>query len=395
MKREPIAVLTPIPPQSTGIADYAAGLISGLRSNGIPVDIYVPSRFMAANPHLGDEYYPIRKFNPSRYQAERTFYHIGNNREFHDEIILCFMQHGGVAHIHDLCLHHIFAHFSFTSLPAIYYALIKKWYGEEAENYIRNINDNGPMFWEGSNALSYPLNEEIISRACAVIVHSEFAKEKIASKFSEKPVHVVPQRYPDGAAVRHKKGRKLKVCSLGYVDPNKCVENKIAAIALCQERGIEVQLDVVGRLHPQCVDLPRRAEELGVAERVKFHGAVSGKDFVGFFTHSDVCIVMREPTMGETSATAMRALQYGIPLIVNDVGSYKELPEFVPKIPTGASMTHDLADALCELASRPGYYETISNAAFEYAKDEASFDASIRCYVKALELIENDAHRAV
>ena len=41
---------------------------------------------------------------------------------------------------------------------------------------------------------------------------------------------------------------------------------------------------------------------------------------------SDVVVSLRSPTMGETSAAAVRALSLGKPLVVSDVGWFSELP---------------------------------------------------------------------
>ena len=47
-------------------------------------------------------------------------------------------------------------------------------------------------------------------------------------------------------------------------------------------------------------------------------------------------VSLRWPTMGETSAAAVRALSLGKPLVVSDVGAFRELPDEVAiKVPVG------------------------------------------------------------
>lgn len=269
----PFAMLSPMPPQKTGIADYAEGLIAGLCELGVEVDVYVPSRLITNHEGLTSKYRPISNFDPKKYCPRQCIYQIGNNTEFHDEILLHFLHHGGIAHMHDFCLHHIFAHFSYLGDTEIYYALLKKWYGDVVCQKIRHYNSKpGFVFWEGKDVLTYPLNEEVLTHANGVIVHSEFAKNAINSIFPDKQVYVIPQRYPGISARKHRKANRLKTCSMGFVDPYKCVDKKIEAVALCREAGVEVQLDIVGRLHPQCQKLPDRCAELGVADLVTFHG---------------------------------------------------------------------------------------------------------------------------
>lgn len=391
-----LAMLSPMPPQKTGIADYTEGLVSGLREYGSEVDVYVPSRLTANNETARRKYRPISNFVPSKYHPVQCIYQIGNNTEFHDEILLHFLRNGGIAHIHDFCLHHIFAYFSYLGDVEIYYALLKKWYGDVVCQKIRHYNSKpGFLFWEGKGVLNYPLNEEVLTRAHAIVVHSEFAKDAVTRRFSDKPVFVIPQRYPGISARKHHKADRLKICSMGFVDPYKCVDRKIEAVGYCREAGIDVQLDIIGRLHPQCQNLPELCAELGVSDLVTFHGAVDQETFSSFLANSDVAVVLRDPTVGETSAVAMRALQFGIPLIVNAVGSYAELPAFVQKIPPGPSTSRALADLLCQFATAPNSYDEISTSAFDYATREGTFDTSIKQYVAALEAIENAAHSTI
>ena len=51
--------------------------------------------------------------------------------------------------------------------------------------------------------------------------------------------------------------------------------------------------------------------------------------FHALVARSDICISLRSPTLGETSASAISALAAGTPLVVSDVGWFKELPDAV------------------------------------------------------------------
>ena len=58
----------------------------------------------------------------------------------------------------------------------------------------------------------------------------------------------------------------------------------------------------------------------------------------------DVIVSLRAPTMGETSAAAIRALSLGKPLVVSDVGWFAELPgEVAVKVPVGEGEIEALA----------------------------------------------------
>jgi glycosyltransferase involved in cell wall biosynthesis len=380
------SLVTPIPPQKSGIADYADGLISGLKSLGRMVQVYTQTRF---SPVGMSSIRPLNEFNADVSPPERTVYQVGNNSVFHDEQILHLMKNGGIADLHDFSLHHIFAYFTYFGDKKSYYGLLQKWYGAVFSESVRARHEaNCVPFWETQDVLFHPLHEEVVSRSCAVIVHSQFAKRFIASRFPRKSVYFVPQRYPDAVAARRTVNRPLKVCSLGFVDPHKTVDKTVEAVARCRDRGVDILLDVVGEIHPLCENLPLLAESLDVADRVNFLGAVSQDQFCHFFNASDVCVVLRDPTVGETSAIASRALQFGVPLIVNDLGSYGELPAFVPKLPTGPVVSQELSNILCRWATDLETFRLVSDEAYGYACEKASFANAIVEYDRILQEIQ-------
>jgi glycosyltransferase involved in cell wall biosynthesis len=384
------AIITPVLPQKTGIADYAAGLIPGLRSLGNHVTVFTQSRFAQSCDTELAQVYPLSSFESWKWPPQRTIYQLGNNIDFHDEIALHFLEHGGIAHVHDLAMHHVFAHFTFAKDNEIYYALISKWYGAEVSKRIRDQHDaGGPYFWTEDNIVNYPLNEEVIAKAIGVIVHSEFARTQIQRRFREKRVYVVPQRYPQLSAVRRTRGQGLRISSLGYVDRRKKVDSAISAIAACRDRGVEIRLDVVGSLDPSCAGLPDLCRKLRVDHLVKFWGFLPPSEFGTIFAATDLCVALRDQSVGETSGTVCRALQYGVPLIVSDVGSFSELPPCTIKIPPGVDTDRRLSDHLYSLATDDQRYADMANAAYEFAVTGATFAAATKRYSDTIHAISS------
>src|SRR5260370_22327401 len=67
------------------------------------------------------------------------------------------------------------------------------------------------------------------------------------------------------------------------------------------------------------------------------------------------CILLRAPTMGETSGSAVRTLSLGKPLVVSDLGWFAELPHEVAfKVPVGDGEVAALVAALERLAGAGG-----------------------------------------
>jgi glycosyltransferase involved in cell wall biosynthesis len=379
------AIITPVPPQKTGIADYAASLIHGLRNLGNHLTVFTQDRFVQHADAESSPVYPLSDFNRWKWPPQRTIYQLGNNVEFHDQIALHFLEHGGIAHIHDLAMHHMFAHFTFAVDHEIYYALISKWYGAEASRRIRDQHATGrPYLWTEDRVADYPLNEEVIAKAAGVIVHSEFARMQIQSRAPEKRVYVVPQRYPELSAARRTRGHGFRISTLGFIDQRKKVDSVIAAIATCRDRGVEIRLDVVGTLDSSCAGLPDLCRTLRVDHLVDFRGFMPPAEFASIFAATDLCVALREQSVGETSAIMSQALQYGVPLIVSDVGSFSELPPHTIKIPPGADTDRRLADHLYGLATDNQRYSSVANEAYEFAVGGATFAAATRRYADAI-----------
>src|SRR5207302_5849673 len=94
------------------------------------------------------------------------------------------------------------------------------------------------------------------------------------------------------------------------------------------------------------------------------------------------------PTMGETSAIAVRALSLGKPLIVSDVGWFSELPDGVAlKVPVDEREDDALGAALERLAADPQLRREMGAAGLELARREHGLDRVADLYAASLEEI--------
>src|SRR5436190_2727222 len=96
--------------------------------------------------------------------------------------------------------------------------------------------------------------------------------------------------------------------------------------------------------------------------------------------------MLRSPTMGETSGSAIRALSLGRPLVVSDVGWFAELPDDVAlKVPVGSDEVPVLAASLELLASSEATQRTMSDAAETYVVREHDLARAADRFAAALE----------
>ena len=130
-----------------------------------------------------------------------------------------------------------------------------------------------------------------------------------------------------------------------------------------------------------------RLEPLGLEEGrdVLLLDHLPEQDFHDLAARCDVCISLRGPTLGETSASAISALAGGTPLVVSDVGWFSELPDtVVAKVSPDEWEIDHLAAVLELLVSDETLRAQMGRAGLEYARGEFHVERAADAYVEAL-----------
>jgi len=181
-------------------------------------------------------------------------------------------------------------------------------------------------------------------------------------------------------------GRFPVVSCLGAVTAAKRIPQLLRAFARLR-RAFPDALLVLAGAGQEGVRLGVRLERLGLrpGEDVLTLGHVSEPDFWALLARSDVCVSLRWPTLGETSASVIRALGLGRPVVVSDVGWYAELPDAVAvKVRTDDHEVTALAAALELLAGDTHIRESLGASAAQYVSSEHHVDRTADGYAAAL-----------
>ena len=330
-----IAVVTPWPSQHTGIADYAFDLISDLSKFDISIHVYTDCE----NPQMLNnvEIFQIKNRDLSELRSyDLVIYQMGNNVTFHLYMLDLVKEYGGIVHLHDMVLHHIMGWVTWMQDDAeSYFGLLKRWYGEDVSLMCDELMKQGVMPWECEVVTDLPLFEEIIQYADACIVHSEFAKNKVKTAFPKLNVYQVTQLLKGMEIVetnRLANKKTLKIGVFGGVETNKNVDVILETFSNLREYKSLWEVHVVGGIGDKCKHIPKLPTKLGIGRNVIFYGRTNDEKFKRLLSEMDIVISLRYPTMGETSGPITRAMQMGIPVIVNNIGWYGELPDFVDKL---------------------------------------------------------------
>ena len=150
--------------------------------------------------------------------------------------------------------------------------------------------------------------------------------------------------------------------------------------ALMAERP-EVMYLLVGPRTPN-YDADAHINMLGLADRVRLTGYVPPDALVRYIAASDVCVNLRFPTAGETSASALRVMAAGVPVIVSRTGAFDELPDgAVARVDGGAVESDLLLEYLRLLIARGDVRAAMGAAGRSYVSAHHAPDAAASRYL--------------
>jgi glycosyltransferase involved in cell wall biosynthesis len=232
-----------------------------------------------------------------------------------------------------------------------------------------------------------PLNERVLDRSLGLIVHSRYAARQIQEVRPELPVAVVPAPIRTAHGPLRSRGElgcsedALLFASVGQVLTIKQIALALEAFARLRADFPEARYAVIGDELKHDLDLQAWLQQRGLGDVVISTGYLPDiRDFVSWIAAADVVINLRYPTVGETSATALRGLAAGRPVIVSDHGWYAELPDeaCVKVAPNDAEA---LYQSMRRLAESPALRQQIGRQAAEYVQREHSLAEAARRYL--------------
>ncbi len=348
-----LAYFSPFPPARSGIADYSAELLPHLQQLA-EVSLFA-ARPDEIEPALAHQFpvYPLADYAARRSQFDLALYQMGNSHH-HAEMYPFLRRYPGIVVLHDYALHLFIA--DLTAGQGNYAA-----YGREL-CYALGIAGSRLVWqnrlgWKTNSLVEQPLNNRVIDHSLGLIVHSQFVAQKIAASHPHKQVAVIPAPIEtrNGRSRRNELGvdpNTVIFGSFGQVTPAKQIAQALRAFARLRQQQPNLLYLIVGEPEAQ-TELTALQQSLALAESVRLIGyAPTLDDFVDWLTTCDVVINLRHPTVGETSATALRAMAAAKPLIVSAQGWYQELPDAACcKVPPGDETS--LLLAMRSLAASP------------------------------------------
>ena len=367
-----IALVSPLPPARTGVAEYASTLQKELSRHARVTAI--------ESPNLSE----LETFHACLYQ-------IGNN-QLHANVYEAALRVPGITVLHDVVLHH----FMLGRLSREDY--IEEFvfnYGEWLRHFAEELWQDRVLSAADHRYFDYPMIRRIVESSRAVIVHNPKAKRMVSETAAEAGFHPLvfeiphfaaapePPNDPERAAIRaglDVPAGAVVIAVFGYMRPSKRLHSLVnAAKLLTTPYRLLLAGDFVSPEYEATVSaLLHNVPSI----RLPF---VPQDEFWRLVAISDICVNLCYPSAGETSGIAAKLTAAGKTLIVTGGEEYSGYPEgAVLKVDPGESEVEMLAHYLCALASEPEMRSAIGGRAARFAAEYQSIERAGELYMQAL-----------
>ena len=403
-----VAMFSPLPPSPTGVADYSRLLLEGLAAK-FPVEAYTSG---AIDSTVDVPCYSWKEFEERQSVEPKAIplYQMGNSLH-HDFIYPIAFRHPGVLVLHDLVLHHSrLAMYMKSPEVAEYRADMGNTAKqdralEKLSEYTAEVEASYPL--EGTEVAEiairmgggrllyeYPLYELLVKANKMVLVHSHPAREKLLESCPDSTVRVVrmgielPELVSrEEARQRLGLGEEIILASFGLVTPEKRISFALRSLRRLLDEGVDARYILVGGTVPH-YDAREEAEQLGIAEHIELTGRVEEQSFWLYAAAADLCLNLRYPTAGETSATLLRLLAAGRAVMVTDQVQALDFPDDVL---ARASLDGDEDGLFCDvidLLRNPDRRRRLETSAKKHIETEHSPEVMLEDYVRCLKETE-------
>ena len=394
--RHRIAYLTPLSPVGSGISYYSEDLLPTLARSldlSVFVDGYTPtlaSPLRAAGVALrqGREFARALRATP----FDAIIYQLGNSPA-HAYMYDWALREPGIAVLHDAMLHHLRLWMAINGGRARrreYADELREIYGAAGEALAREVLRGKTP----ATLFDYPLIEPILDRAKAVIVHNVASAERIRALRPGSAVRVIPMGVPLPTLSPRKEARgrlgiapeAFVVLSLGHANPYKRLDVALRAFRRLTAERSDALFVIAGSEAPELgATLGRQIGYLGLGARVRRLGFVAPETVDDLLAAADCCVNLRYPSAGETSASLLRIMGAGLPVLVSDAGSFRELPAgSAMVVPVGPIEEPLLAEYLIALARDGSLRAGLGQTAREFVASEHSLERSALGYLDTL-----------
>ena len=174
-----------------------------------------------------------------------------------------------------------------------------------------------------------PLTGAATENALAVIIHSEAAYRVVSAELPAAylPLCVCAPAPPAKPAQPSSDTQEqpYRISLFGFLGPNRRLPVLLRALANFPERK-RFRLDIYGTIEGE-EKIQQLICRLDLGGLVRMHGFVRQDELEDALRRTDLVVNLRNPSMGEASASQLHLWQYALPALVSRAAWYETLPE--------------------------------------------------------------------
>lgn len=336
-----LALITPWPPQASGVADSVARLVPFLAEH-YDIDLIVgdedhPALLGPAPPRVRSRAW----FESHAHEFDRICHHLGNSL-FHLPNLDLLPRFGGTVVVHDLVLADLLWHLQATGLRP--HAWVQALYASHGWPALVDLRDRGIE----PAVRRWPASTHLLSQADGLIVTSAHSGQWLNALHGGPAAwdHIAlpqdithPLDRPDRAQLRSQARARagwaegdFVISTFGVVHPSKRHLQLLglwpALHRALRDRGLHPHLVFVGECHDE--GILQLAQSLqsqhGPSLGLRFTGHLPAAGFDDQLLSADLAVQLRSQSRGESSGALLQAWAAGVPTIINRHGSLTELP---------------------------------------------------------------------
>jgi glycosyltransferase involved in cell wall biosynthesis len=386
-----LTLVTPWPPEQSGIAYYSARLAAQL-ARSVDVDVLVSGPLAEYEaPESGVRLHSASSPDTAaRLKRQRHVLYCMGNSGFHAHVYSLLREHPGAVLLHDVQLTGFFGAIAGSQRPEdpngwLLEAVERHYGGEMSRQELRAAM----LSSQEREARGIYMTAEIKRFATRLFVHSRFAQEVLArDRGTELPVSVMPFGIPPA----HEHGARSGVAAeplivhMGALSETKSTGVLIEAFGAVRRRQPGARLvlagsaDESGLAHWQAL-----AREHAPEGSIEICGYVDRERYETLLRSADVAVQLRAISNGEASAAVADCLAAAIPTIVTDLGWTGELPRSaVSRLPPNPPAPL-LAERIQALIADQAQRQALSAGALAFAR-ENGFATVADAYLRAFGL---------
>ncbi|MBC8140104.1 MAG: glycosyltransferase [Armatimonadetes bacterium] len=422
-----VAMVSPFPPARSGISDYTAELLPELSTHFEILPVLSPGHPPVApdapfRPYtdapMEQEAFETALFDAASageiasraLPCDMVIHQMGNS-SWHTDSYSLLTRFPGITVLHDYSMNGLLAtlHGERADLAVSLDAELQHAYTDVSKRSVAReaIRSGDFNRWEKLVEQGLYSNRRIFTRSLGVVVHSHATLKEAVRDFGSdcELITRIPQLMqapsePVSAEMTRAKRATLNLSSsafvvvaVGFVHENKrslpLLEAFRQFLAVCPD----AHLVFAGSDEIYNGSFSGEIERRGLAQKVTVTGYVPMETLYDAIDAADLCVSLRYPSNGETSAGLLRILSRGKACLASEIGSFTDYPDTVcAKIPAVPQIEGDEAGAICaslvELYRNAPRRESLAQSAWEYVRREHDPARCARLYAEFVEAVQ-------